>query len=251
LIPERIVGALLDSIRDALQDNPSLPQEDVMWAAEVFVMYTIRGVKHAYLHSPAHFDGISHLQKLFSDASLSPRAHIDGHWWIDVGIEISSNEGHCLQWVTAHHWKVVQYALQIAERDAKRITHIGSGGYSRDLSSHLTAISGFRVKPGVRAAGPFKVPYLQAYTTDKTVVYNPEGIHHAKFIPASQALGAEQPSKSIDGIHTIYEAAREDNGSNARLEVRVPYACASDLLIELDEQLFREALCSFTRDTWW
>jgi hypothetical protein len=214
-------------------------------------MHTIRGVKHAYLHPPTFFASADHLNRLFSDAHISPQAHLEGQWWIDVGIEISSDEGHCLQWITSSHWKAVQNVLQIEERDAKRITGIGSGKCSRDLSSHLTAISGFRITPGPRAAGPFKAAYIQAYTTDKTVTYNPEGIHHAKFVPAKDALGPEQPSKSLDGIHTIYEAARQANGSNARLEVRVPYVSATGILVDLDEELFRVSLCSFTRDTWW
>jgi hypothetical protein len=234
-------------------NDPTLPADTVNWASTFFVMHTIRGVKHGYLHSPTFFDGIHHLDKLFADAGLSPQAHNNGMWWIDVGIEISSNEGLCLQWMTSSHWKVVQHALDIRERDAKRITSVGSGKYSRDLSSHLTAISGFRVTPGSRAAGHFEAAYIQAYTTDKTVVYNPEGIHHAKFLSAKDALGSDQPSKSLDGIHTIYEAARRDNGSNARLEVRVPYVSATNILIDLGDsvELFRESLCSFTRDTWW
>ncbi|EKM81398.1 hypothetical protein AGABI1DRAFT_36555 [Agaricus bisporus var. burnettii JB137-S8] len=251
LIPEAAVSRLMDTIRMVLEQNESLKPEDVSWASNFFVMHTIRGVKHGYLHSPLYFDGTSCLRKLFSDASLSPHAHLQGEWWIDVGLEVSSEEGHCLQWVTAAHWKVVKEVLSIDDRDAKRITSLNSSKYSRDLSSHLTAISGFRITPGSRAEGPFGVAYVQAYTTDKTVTYGQDGIHHAKSVPAKEAFGSEQPCKSIDDIHTIYEAARKDNGSNARLEVRVPYASAIDVLLDPNECILRHALCSFTRDTWW
>lgn len=251
MIPVDVVDRLMDRVRRKLVADATLDREDVAWAQDFFVMHTIRGVKHATSHSPDFDEAEFHLRQFLLDAKISPAAHLLGTWWIDVGIEFSSDEGQCLQWITSAHSRVVRHALGISRRDAERITQINSSKYSRDLASHLTAISGFRITPGKRAEGDFETVYIQAYTTDKAVVYNPDGAHHAKFVTAREALGPVQPTKTIDGIHTIYEKARADNSSNARLEVRVPYRFATEVLVELDEVLFRNALCAFTRETWW
>jgi hypothetical protein len=141
--------------------------------------------------------------------------------------------------------------LRISNRHAERISDINSSKYTRDPVSHLTAISGFRAVPGVRGQGMYEAAYIQAYTTDKAVVYHPEGRHHAKFITIKEAMQFKHPSKTIEGIYNIYDEARTANSSNARLEVRVPYQFATQVLIELDPNVLKDCLCSFTRQEWW
>ena len=64
-------------------------------------------------------------------------------------------------------------------------------------------------------------------------------------------MGVNQPAKTIEGIYSIYEEARTANSSNARLEVRVPYEFATEVLMQFDPDVLKSSLCSFTREEWW
>ncbi|KAF9447920.1 hypothetical protein P691DRAFT_781765 [Macrolepiota fuliginosa MF-IS2] len=252
VISKDVVPRLADAIRTCLVDNPDINDDDIIWATDFFFVHTIRGVKHGNYHRADGEAANYFLSDFLNDAQLSTEAGEFGKWYIDVGVEIASKERECLQWLTAAHRKVVEQALRIPTHHAERITQINSSKYSRDLSSHLTAVSGFRIVPGIRAQGPFEAAYLQAYTTDKSVVYHPQGGHHAKFLTAKEILGsAEHPTPTVDGIHHIYDKALLANSSNARLEVRVPIRFATEVFLNIDPAVIREALCSFTREEWW
>ena len=54
------------------------------------------------------------LQQAFNDAQLVPNAHVWGQWWVNIGIEVSSPESLCLQWVTAHHDVLASIGLGIS-----------------------------------------------------------------------------------------------------------------------------------------
>jgi hypothetical protein len=174
-----------------------------------------------------------------------------GEWWFDVGVEISSSRQECLQWRTTSHFHIVKEVLQIQEGHASRVTSLGSSKYSRDLASHLTAVSGCRIEPGVQAAGPYEAAYFQMYTTDKALTFNPENHHHGKAISMREALGQTQPPKFVEGLFNLYISAVESNSSNARVEVRVPHTHATSVLTRLDINIVRESLVSFTRSDWW
>ncbi|KAF9443967.1 hypothetical protein P691DRAFT_631072, partial [Macrolepiota fuliginosa MF-IS2] len=251
IIERETVLRLAEQIRRELLDDPLLDESDFVWAQGFFVMHTIRGVKHGNFHRADLASAEYYFEAFIKEANLLSDAGARGDWYVDVGIEISSNRSHCLQWMTDAHHHIVQQALRIPEQHAQRITQINSSKYSRDLASHLTAISGFRITPGRQAEGPFKAVYLQAYTTDKSVVYNPEGSHHAKFLSSKEALGQVQPSKTIDALYELYDEAKKMNFSKARLEVRVPYRFATQILLEFDPNVLRNCLCVFTRKEWW
>ncbi len=87
---------------------------------------------------------------------LDEDAFLGGDWWIDVGLEISSSAKKCLAWRTDSHYHIVQEALEISGLHAARITRPGSSKYIRDMTSHLTSVSGCRISPGVRAQGPIR-----------------------------------------------------------------------------------------------
>lgn len=251
VIPKDAVFQLADGIRTELDANPFVDEDQVAWARDFFFLHTIRGTKHSSFHRIDDISPEFYLQEFLREAQLSPLVPDMGDWYIDVGIEISSDDGECLQWTTAAHYLVIREALRIPEHHAVRISDISSSKYARDPVSHLTAISGFRVVPGVRAQGRYEASYIQAYTTDKAIVYNREGRHHAKFITFKEAMGVDQPHRIIEGLYHIYDEARGANGSNARLEVRVPFAFATTALTEFDGDVFRDCLCSFAREEWW
>jgi hypothetical protein len=221
------------------------------WAQDFFFLHTIRGTKHGTQHSWDAESAKIALHEYLLDARIPLVATEEGTWWIDVAVEISSDEGACLQWRTSSHFHVVQEVLRISHNHAKRITSIGSSKYARDLVSHLTAVSGCRIEPGIRACGRFQAAYVQMYTTDKAITYNPEGIHHAKSITINDAMGRTQPPSFATGLFGVYKDAVENNSSNARVEVRVPLDFADSVLLGLNINLIRDSLLSFTPGEWW
>lgn len=248
IIQRDVVGDLMERIRlELLMSN----DEEGDWGLDAFVLHTIRGVKDGTFHQADPLSAAHYLEDFLLGARIVEDASTRGEWFIDVGIQISSEVSRCVQWRTATHRHVVQQALRISDANAERITQINSSKYQRDPSSHLTAVSGFRIMPGVRAEGDFRAVYIQAYTTDKAVVYNPDGNHYAKFLTTAEALDSKHPTPTINGIHDIYDKAREDNASSARLEVRVPFRFATEVLLEFDPDVLRNCLCLFSREEWW
>ena len=245
LIPQDVVSVLADRIRYEIGNGGHA------WARDFLILHTIRGTKDTTEHRVDAASAASVLREFTQGANLRPDATIHGAWYIDVAIEISSEKNHCMQWMTLGHPEILRQALCIPSNNALRSTKIGARGYSRDLASHLTAISGFRLVPGQRAQEQVPALYVQAYTTDKAIVYNPEGGHHAKFLTAKEALGSTQPPPMVTDLHTIYDQATRNNSSNARLEIRVPFAHAQDVLLEFDPSRLRQCLCAFKRRVWW
>ncbi|KAJ3563704.1 hypothetical protein NP233_g8773 [Leucocoprinus birnbaumii] len=224
---------------------------DRQWLSDFFFVHIIRGVKDDNRHPLNEESAAIAVDRFANKVHLTHDFHLDGDWYIDIGIELSSPLGQCLQWSTASHSSVVEDILQIPPHHASRITSHSSSKYSRDLVSHLSDVSGFRIEPGPQAAGPFQAIYIQAYTTDKSLTSNNEGQHHAKFIEATEALQQIQPSVIISSLHDIYTQAKEKNASKARLEVRVPWMLGKTVLTTLSYDIFMNGLYSFTREEWW
>lgn len=211
-------------------------------------MHTIQGIKHATMHQADPLSARHYLAEFFHNTQLMDNTPQLGDWYIDVGIQIISDRQECLQWITVTHHLVAQQALHISDFHTERITQINSSKYSRDLASHLTSISGFHIVPGAQVEGEFQAKYLQAYTTDKSIVYNTDSSHHAKFLTTREALGCIQLTKTINGIHDIYNKARDVNASSACLEARVPYQFTTLALLEFDPTIIHSCLCSFTHE---
>jgi hypothetical protein len=192
------------------------------------------------------------LEEYLVDAKIPIHATETGYWFIDVGVEYSAMDGpECLQWSTSSHFHVVRDVLRIPDNHASRITSIGSTKYARDVVSHLPAVSGCRIEPGIQAEGPFEVQYFQMYTTDKAITYNPEGGYHGKAITMDVAMGPSQPPPFLNGLYGVYRSAMDENASNARIEVRVPFRHATRVLLNVDSHVIRNSLMSFTLDEWW
>jgi hypothetical protein len=65
------------------------------------------------------------------------------------------------------------------------------------------------------------------------------------------AMGEIQPAKFLESLFSAYASAFEKNASNARVEVRVPLAHATSVLLSYRLDVVRESLLSFTRGDWW
>lgn len=221
------------------------------WGGSLIFLLQIRGTKHGTSHG-LHAQGAREgLDDYLRENHIPRHATEIGKWWIDVGLVFRSDIGHCLQWRTDSHRYVYHFTSSTDVENATRVTLPGSSKYSRDMVSHLPLVSGCRVAPGVRAAGCHELQYFQLYTTDKALTYNPEGRNHGKTLKSTQALGSTHPTPFGDGLYKVYTDAITSNASHARLEVRVPYGRALDVLLFFPTGLMRNSLLSFTKTTWW
>ncbi|KAK7458684.1 hypothetical protein VKT23_009683 [Stygiomarasmius scandens] len=242
LFPDKELYKFTGTLQSHLQQN------DVDWADGLFFVHVIRGVKHATRHSLTARGADAALEDFLNEAGVDTTV---GSWYVDVALEVSSDEEQCLQWMTSCHASIVQEALQISERNAVRITSLGSQCYSKDIVSHLSHVAGCRIEPGSRAAGPFDVLYVQLYTTDKSVTYAPEGRHHGKALEVSDAMGKDQPPKFLNELQKAFTSASTNTSSNARIEVRVEFEHATSVLLGFDLDIISSSLLAFERDEWW
>ncbi|KAF9459638.1 hypothetical protein BDZ94DRAFT_1171312 [Collybia nuda] len=244
MLAEWHVRHLGDSIREALARNGST------WGTGLVFLHQIRGVKHSTIHradstaAEEAFDGFLSNNKL-TYASMS----VNGTWYVDVGIEISSPWGNSLAWQADSHCDMVETACELSERDSRSITQIGSSKYVRDIVSHLPAVSGCRITTG-RAHGPHDVPYLQLYTTDKALTYQPDNGTFGKSITAEDLLKGKGLAY-VESLCTLYNNATETSKSHARIELRVSIFSATKVLIDIDEYLVRSCLVSIDSSIWW
>ncbi|THU75832.1 hypothetical protein K435DRAFT_880099 [Dendrothele bispora CBS 962.96] len=221
---------------------------EVEWAENFFFVHTIRGVKHATHHSVNEAAAKHALDEFMKLAQVDM---LSGLWWVDVALEFHSSDEQCLQWSTAGHFRVVRTLLEISDQNAERITTLGSSKYSKDLSSHLTQVSGCRIEPGSRAAGPYKAAYLQMYTTDKSITYAPEGRFHAKTLLMVEAMGRVQPPTHLDEVQNVYTASCDDVASNAHVEMRVPLKHGTKVMLHFRRTEIRSSLFAFSPAEWW
>lgn len=243
-IPSWLLTSLTRVLRNKLQEN------NVEWAEGFFYSHTIRGTKDATRHSMDHASADLALDEFLTDAKIPRPATERGSWYIDVGVEYSTADS-CLQWTTSSHFHIVKEVLRIEDPRALRITSLGSTKYSRDMVSHLPAVSGCRIEPGVQAQGEFQAVYFQMYTTDKAATYNPERGYHGKAITMNAAMGTTQPAPFLEGLYELYKDAMTETTSNARVEVRVPLSKATEVLLNIDSTVVRNSLLEFTKDEWW
>ena len=246
VLPQWVLGSLAGKLREMLGDN------GVEWSEGFFLSHTIRGTKHGTQHSMDEISAQYALEEYLMDAKIPIHATETGYWFNDVGIKYSAmDEPECLQWSTSSHFHVVREVLRIPDNHASRITSIGSMKYTRDIVSHLPAVSGCRIEPGIQAEGPFEVQYFQMYTTDKAITYNLEGGYHGKAITMDVAMGPSQPSLFIQGLYGVYRGAMDENASNACIEVRVPFHHATRVLLNVDSCVIHNSLMSFRLNEWW
>jgi hypothetical protein len=243
MLPEWLVSLLGDKIREYLSMN------EVSWGDGLVFLHQIRGVKNSSQHTPYEEDSKVALEE-WLDENFLREEDLTGDWWVDVGLQISSDEKECLAWRTDSHFHLVKEVLKIPENHADRITSVKSTKYTRDMTSHLTAVSGCRISPGPRAEGRFSVQYLQLYTTDKSLTYRQDMGHHGKFMTCGDVLAGKAKSY-CEKLYNVYLAAMNDNFSLARVEVRVPFKHATSVLLGLRHRMISQWLVSFDRVVWW
>jgi hypothetical protein len=259
--PQWLVRPLGNVIRSHLRRN------GVAWAEDFLFLHNIRGTKVATGHSLNVTAATDALEEFLKEISLPMQALEQGTWFIDIGISIEAvradqdESAPCLQWRTDAHHSIVQAALGIDPDNVSRMTTIGSSQYSRDLASHLTSVSGFRLEPGTRGQGRWDAVYLQIYTMEKELTYNPHGHFHGMAFTCQQAMTINNPF--CDSLYDIYTNAIGKCSSRARIEARVPFAQATSALIyfgqsenvneslNIWDQTLRDGLLAISRVSWW
>jgi hypothetical protein len=247
ILGDWLVPRLGDAIRDALTANGHSS-----WATGMVFLHQIRGVKHATQHAANGPSSMEALRRFLDQAKLPWRLiSINGIWFVDVGIEVSSHDYNCLAWRTDSHYHVVRKAIVgLNDTTVVRITRLGSSMYSRDIVSHLPAVSGCRIETAT-TRGDRNIIYLQLYTTDRAIAYRPDQGHYGKFIEAADLLNFAKAKPWIENLCSLYNSAIDTTPAHARIEVRVGLHHAADALLNLNERLYRGSLISVPRDVWW
>lgn len=239
LIPHNKVPAFG---RHLLQRIQRLP-----WGKGAYFFLELRGTRGGAQHRPQN-----HRDKLDEYLSCINVDAIDKEkFWIDVGHEIQAS-GHVLWWRRDAHVGLLAAVLGMERNDAVQLTN--SKHFYRDDACQLTEAAGFRLTLPKKTQEDLGVMYIQAYCTEKMVVYHP-GNHtiHLDYIYLLRPGLKEilHYSQMMEDIHEPSE--KQKVAGNARLEVRV---CLSKLRQEagylpLNNGQMRQALYQFPSKEWW
>ena len=245
MLPDYAVEDFGDFLREALESR------HVEWAENLVFLHEIRGVKNATFHTPNESAADTALAEFLEEYGISDHDVLSNdNWYIDVGVEVASEDQSCLAWRTDAHNLIVRELGRLSPSRADSITKPGSSQYYRDLTSHMTEVSGFRISPGSRSRGEFDIQYMQAYTTDKALTYRPDGPYTGKYITVKQILDRKAETY-LDNLYKLYLTSAQTNFSCARLEVRVPLSYATKALNGFLNMRFERYLFSFPRKAWW
>lgn len=244
MIPDWQVSNLGDAIRG------KLTEAGIPWADGIVFLHQVRGVKDSTIHSVDRESAQKAFVEFLRKENIVDWAILGGgHWWIDVGIQVTLDK-RCLAWRSDSHMQVVREICGVNTQIAARLTSIGSSRYTRDMASHLPQVSGCRIEPGAHGQGQYEVTYLQLYTTDKSVTYRQDQGHYSKYITCGDIVRGKWAS-FIDGLYSAYRNAIDNNYAQARMEVRVPIHFAKDVLLNLNAETICSALVSFNSTEWW
>lgn len=232
-----------DDIHELSHHLQSCLANNIPWGHNVVFGTQVRGVKGGTYHSMTEFQAGTALENFLED--LDTRF---GTWYIDVGVELI-DLGRALLWRTDAHSLVAQHVLGINRRTANRITTPGRT-CTRDLSSHLMDISGFRSHITTTNGGPYESVFIQIYTTDKSATYHPHGTHSSKYITVQMAMKGTPPA-FCTGLEHVYRSAATTKNVAARVEVRVPLRHACAVLMNISDNVIRQSLVSFSQNIWW
>lgn len=240
-IPQEYLQQFDTSLRSRVDCVDSLKwARNFVWGTE------IRGIKDITSHS---LNGTPESRKMLLESVLTDLP--EGTWYVDVGIEYSI-QGRSLQWCTDSHHTLIQHITKMTAEQTRSATR-NNRAFSQQLSSHLNAIAGFRLSLAARSTcGPFEAAFVQAYTTDKSQTYHPHYKNYGKAITPKQALTGNPP-KFCESLISVYNDASTTVDVSVRVEMRVPYIHAPNVLVgdDLDWNVIRGCISSFKREVWW
>ncbi|KAL0945149.1 hypothetical protein HGRIS_004301 [Hohenbuehelia grisea] len=119
-----------------------------------------------------------------------------GQWYINIETEFTDTV-----WQEDTAMRLFQYTCSVGERAAQRLCNAQK--FQEDQYTHLISAAGFGLQPS-EPAGLYQVVYMQAYQTDKAIVYHPSGTSFAKFITTQQATAGFPPEYCIE-LNAVYK----------------------------------------------
>lgn len=225
-------------------------QEAFPWANGCIWMVQTQGVKEAHTHVPNDdFAREYAFDKLLE--GLDQRLITQGQSWVDVGLQIEENE-HVLQWRTDAHHLIVKEFCNFTQNEAVNLCGLPSRTYSRDYVAGLVELSGFRATLD-RNRQDASTAYIQAYTTDKSLIAHLEAGRHGLFMRGTDALrkdGDDPMPVYCKRMMEIYQSG-VDHTTAARVEGRIPARSATTEMLDFPEDLLEQTLCRYPAVDWW
>lgn len=253
-VSEAVAAELGDELRVCLEEACGRGVA-LDWARDFFFLHQIRGVKDSNAHSyddagQAFIQFVDENHLSFDEIFNNPES-----WRIDYGCELSSANGEdTLAWREDSHGSILEEVFQIPRQHANRMTRVGSSSYTKDPTSHMTEVAGFRVVPGEQGRGPFSITKVQAYQTDKALT-------------ASKGDGQGRSSKTYSlkhnfartsnctffaDLYSVCEDAIEAGVvSNARVEARVPVSSLDGICQTFHHVNWRKFVVKIECKEWW
>ncbi|TFK61412.1 hypothetical protein BDN72DRAFT_904123 [Pluteus cervinus] len=205
----------------------------------------VRGVKNLYYHSPFDYGEVKRdLDSLKANFDTS-----DGFWWVDVGLEFFAPE-RAILWRADGHANLVAAITGCSMEEAGNKLR-NNRRYRKDLSSHLTSAAGFRViiSPD---GGKYDEAFIQAYTTDKIPTYHRDSHGYSKTLTIKNAMKERSIPTYCEDLQGVYTDCREGKLKvAARVEMRVPFKHAEDVLYDPDLEKIQDSLFDMKATTWW
>lgn len=176
----------------------------------------------------------------------------EGTWYVDVGLEIML-EGQALLWTTQGHGKILSDFLDIPITKAEAII-ANHYCYARDVSTHLTAISGFRChfanhKDG-EGVGRLFCAYAQGYMSNKCQTYHPKLGRYGKTLTVQMAVNGNPP-RFLQGLSTVNRDAGRRVDVAGRFEGCFPLVVVLEALQRASAQIVERCMVCYRRKIWW
>lgn len=227
-----------------------LLQAALPWADGCTWMVQIQGVKEAHTHAAndllASFTSFQELM-----GGLMQEVVFQGQSWVDVGLQISQ-ENHVVQWRTDAHHLLVREFSDLTRDSAARVCRLPSRSYCRDYAAGLVDLSGFRatLNPNDPDTG---AAYIQAYTTDKSLIAHLEAGRHGLFMRGRDALHGDDDDYTPAYCKRMMEIYRAGflHTTAARVEARIPASSADDAMLDFPQELLEATLCRYSAVDWW
>jgi hypothetical protein len=221
----------------------------VEWGEDFVIGTEIKGIKNVSEHVPTANHAKNALYEVFRRFSNDGYNVEEGDWYVDVAVELLLKDKATV-WRADSYRPIMMDLLEFSERETNSAVS-NKWLFQLDLNQHLTQVAGFRAtcpKP----TGPYEVVYVQAYTTDKALTYQPEAENFGKTLRARHAMegGGEGPSYT-NHLLDSYVEARDTIDVAARLEVRVPLRHAAKVLLSVSREVYRQTALVFPRQLWW
>ncbi|KAJ8496548.1 hypothetical protein ONZ45_g12394 [Pleurotus djamor] len=214
--------------------------EDIPQFRGALICTQIQGIKATTMHTMNGDFGRQQLERELRYVTTT-----DGHWWVDVAVELQDG-GQALLWRDDTHITVLSSVLDISYADASIIST--SDSFTKDINSHLLEVAGLHTSLP-QLDGSVHATYIQLYTTDKSLTFHRHGNQYSQNLTPKAAMAGTPPKYLTDYAAALVQAKRKNVA--ARLEMRVPFEEAFTCLRHFSDQLIRSSVISVGRENWW